>query len=140
MRDQCSDSAALDSDTGIRALLRRDGYSSPVIRAVGCVEHDRLRSRVLVESDPVKGNIGMEGGSVAAPLPDVARMASSFIAHIEAGMPGAIGKNGTPFHLIVRYEIKLPDGYSADSPQAPRKIDLGPATLEQRVDNKQMAA
>ncbi len=135
MRDQCSDSAALNSDTGIRALLRRDGYSSPVIRAVGCVEHDRP-VHLLVESDPVKGNIGMEGGSVAAPLPDVARMASSFIAHIEAGMPGAIGKNGTPFHLIVRYEIKLPDGYSADSPQAPRKIDLGPATLEQRVEQQ----
>ena len=73
---------------------------------------------------------------MAAPLPDVARMASSSLPTSRRACRGAIGKNERPFHLIVRYEIKLPDGYSADSPQAPRKIDLGPATLEQRVERQ----
>jgi TonB family protein len=135
MHEECKASEAVKPEERIRALLQRQGHPKLVIRALDCLKSGRPM-HLIVEQIPLDAYAGIDHGWVEAPLPQLARLASAFFSSIEPGTSRVEKSGAIPFSMVLQYEIKLPDGYSADTPLPTRKIDLGAATLEQRVEQQ----
>ena len=133
MRERCPRPRLSSSQTRISRLLQREDRA---IQPIGC-DQPRQPMHLVVEAVPFRSAVWPASGWVDTPWPKLARLASEFFAIAEPnGSQSEQRIDAIPFDMILEYDIRLPDGYSADLPLPVRKVELGAASLELRIEQR----